>query len=99
MRMDIPSLTDISPTRGEHLDEANALKHFLGLDHNDAIKMFASHDVDQLHIFSSDFTFMGEKAMVYYLKAYMDYVLTLNPEDIEDAMIVISSALNVRYSM
>jgi hypothetical protein len=68
----LPSVIEISPTRGLDLDERLAVKSFHGKDRRAAFEMFndnAGHWTDCLHA-------MGPIAFRYYFPSYLDYLRT-----------------------
>lgn len=76
--MDIPTVTDISPTNLLNLDERVAYDHFFGKTLTEARILFSQSDV-----YADDLIWMGRPAFEYYIAAYVDYLKATDCKNID----------------
>lgn len=87
LKLDRPSLTDISPCGGEQLDERAAVGHFLNKSVGEASELF----FENASYYLEDFMWMGAVAFSYYLPAVMPYLQSEESRgDAESASALIS---------
>lgn len=66
----LPTLQEISPTKGLNLDEKEAITHFLGVNVDEARGLFFENPL----YYSADLMWMGLPAFLYYLPAFAAYL-------------------------
>jgi hypothetical protein len=89
----LPTFFDISPTKGENLDEKSAVEHFLGKGQREATALFHKNSLHYL----DDLMWMGDKAFAFYLPAFLDYLRSAdvkqNPDDLNHLIGIIEFRL------
>ena len=72
MKEYIPSKTDIAPS-GKNPDELTAAENFLGMSCKQVLYDLCAGDMGG-YAHTEDLLWMGEKAFLYYLPAFIDYL-------------------------
>lgn len=88
----IPTLEDISPTKGLNLDEKVAIEHFLGKSVNAAQALFSENSL----YYSGDLMWMGPKAFAYYFPAFAAYLRSESAKDDSDALNALADMITFR---
>ncbi len=91
----LPTLLDISPTNGLSLDEAHAVKMFLGKNHEQALELLR----DNFLFYQEDLAFMGPRAFRYYLTSLVTYIteeLQSDPSNFYDTCYSLMTLFSIR---
>ena len=67
---ELPTLEEISPTKGLDLDEKSALKHFLGKSREQARTLFMENAV----YYQEYLRYMGARAFAFYFRELIPYL-------------------------
>ncbi len=91
----LPTLLDISPSNCLDLDEAHAVKMFLGKNHEQALELLR----DNFSYYQEDLAFMGSRAFHYYLTSLVTYItdeLQSDPTDFYDTCHSLQTLFSIR---